>query len=336
VYLDKFWERADVELDGDPEVQQAVRFGLFHVLQAGARGEDRAIAAKGLTGPGYDGHTFWDTETFVLPLLTYTLPSATASALRWRHSTLPAARERARLLGLRGAAFPWRTIDGRESSGYWPASTAAFHINADIADAVVRYVDATCDEEFERSVGLEVLVETARLWRSLGHNDGQGQFRIDGVTGPDEYSALADNNVYTNLMAQHNMLAAADAAARHYERARALGVADEEVAAWRDAAAAIFIPYDDELGVQKSTTLSCCTFPISISTASRSSSNPIWCWPCIFAAMPLPKSRRNETSRTTSGSPCETRRWPPVLRQSSRPRWATWTSPTITSVKPPA
>jgi alpha,alpha-trehalose phosphorylase len=249
VYLDKFWERSDVELDGDPEVQQAVRFGLFHVLQAGARGEDRAIPAKGLTGPGYDGHTFWDTETFVLPLLTYTLPSATASALRWRHSTLPAARERARLLGLRGAAFPWRTIDGRESSGYWPASTAAFHINADIADAVVRYVDATCDEEFERSVGLEVLVETARLWRSLGHNDGQGQFRIDGVTGPDEYSALADNNVYTNLMAQHNMLAAADAAARHHERARALGVADEEVAAWRDAAAAIFIPYDDELGV---------------------------------------------------------------------------------------
>jgi len=150
-YLDEFWERADVEVDGDPEVQQAVRFGLFHVLQAGARGEDRAIPAKGLTGPGYDGHTFWDSETFVLQLLTCVLPSAAASALRWRHSTLTLARERASQLGLHGAAFPWRTIDGRESSGYWPASTAAFHINADIAHAAARYVSATADEAFERN-----------------------------------------------------------------------------------------------------------------------------------------------------------------------------------------
>src|SRR6185312_6698022 len=100
--------------------------------------------------------------------------------------------------GLRGAAFPWRTIDGHESSGYWPASTAAVHINADIADAVIRYVGATGDQDFERDVGLELLVETARLWRWLGHYDRQGRFRIDGVTGPNEYSALADNNVYTN------------------------------------------------------------------------------------------------------------------------------------------
>ena len=138
-YLDEFWERADVELDGDAELQQAVRFALFHVLQAGARAEQRAIAAKGLTGPGYDGHTFWDTERFVLPVLTYTAPRAAADALRWRHATLDLARERARQLGLEGAAFPWRTIRGQECSGYWPAGTAAFHIGADIADAVVRY-----------------------------------------------------------------------------------------------------------------------------------------------------------------------------------------------------
>jgi alpha,alpha-trehalose phosphorylase len=152
-YLDAFWDRADVEVEGDIEIQQAVRFGLFHVLQAGARGEDRAIPAKGLTGPGYDGHVFWDTESFVLPVLTFTAPDAAASALRWRHSVLPTARERAVQLGLRGAAFPWRTIAGQECSGYWPAGTAAFHINADIADAVVRYVDATGDEEFERGPG---------------------------------------------------------------------------------------------------------------------------------------------------------------------------------------
>jgi alpha,alpha-trehalose phosphorylase len=104
--LDDFWQGADTELDGDPELQQAVRFGVFHILQAGARGEDRPIAAKGLTGSGYDGHTFWDTETFVLPTLINLLPSAAASALRWRQSILPAARERARQLGLRGATFP--------------------------------------------------------------------------------------------------------------------------------------------------------------------------------------------------------------------------------------
>jgi alpha,alpha-trehalose phosphorylase len=248
-YLDDFWVRADVELEGDPQIQQAVRFALFHVLQAGSRGEQRMIPAKGLTGPGYDGHTFWDTEIFVLPQLTLTLPRAAADALRWRHSTLARARERARQLGLRGAAFPWRTIGGEECSGYWPASTAAFHINADIAYAVAHYLEATGDTAFEEEVGLELLVETARLWRSLGHVDAAGRFRIDGVTGPDEYSALADNNVYTNLMAQHNLRWAVEVVQRHQEAARALGVDDGEAASWREAAERMLIPYDERLGV---------------------------------------------------------------------------------------
>jgi alpha,alpha-trehalose phosphorylase len=248
-YLDDFWDRADVEVEGDVEIQQAVRFALFHVLQAGARGEDRAIPAKGLTGPGYDGHVFWDTESFVLPVLTFTAPDAAASALRWRQSILPTARERASQLGLRGAAFPWRTIAGQECSGYWPAGTAAFHINADIADSVVRYVDATGDEEFERGPGMELLVDTARLFRSLGHHDEAGRFHIDGVTGPDEYSAIADDNVYTNLMAQQNLAAAAAVASKYMDRARELEVSVEESATWRDAAAAMFVPYDEALGV---------------------------------------------------------------------------------------
>jgi alpha,alpha-trehalose phosphorylase len=248
-YLDDFWDRADVELEGDVELQQALRFALFHTLQAGARAEQRAIAAKGLTGPGYDGHTFWDTETFVLQPLTYTVPHAAGDALRWRHDTLDLACERAKVLGLDGAAFPWRTIHGQECSGYWPAGTAAFHINADIADAVVRYQSATSDGVFEREVGIQLLIETARLWRSLGHHDARGRFLIDGVTGPDEYSAIADNNVYTNLMAQKNLRAAADAIERHPDYAWELGVGPEEVAAWRDAARAMFIPYDEALGV---------------------------------------------------------------------------------------
>jgi alpha,alpha-trehalose phosphorylase len=248
-YLDAFWDRADVELDGDTELQQAVRFALFHTLQAGARAEQRAIPAKGLTGPGYDGHTFWDSERFILPVLTYAAPRAAADALRWRHATLDLARERAAQLGLRGAVFPWRTIRGQECSGYWPAGTAAFHIGGAVADAVSRYHAATGDEGFERDVGLELLIETARLWRSLGHHDPQGRFRIDGVTGPDEYSAVADNNVYTNLLAQRNLRAAADAVARHPRHAAALGADLEEAAAWRAAAREMVIPWDDELGV---------------------------------------------------------------------------------------
>jgi alpha,alpha-trehalose phosphorylase len=248
-YLDDFWEGADVELEGDTELQQAVRFALFHTLQAAARAEGRAIPAKGLTGPGYDGHTFWDAERFVLPVLTYSAPHVARDALRWRHSTLDLARERAAQLGLAGAVFPWRTIRGQECSGYWPAGTAAFHIGGDVADAAIRYRQATGDDDFERDVGLELLVEIARLWRSLGHHDPEGRFRIDGVTGPDEYSALADNNVYTNLLAQRNLRAAADAVARHPRHAAAFGADFEEAAAWRDAAEDMVVPWDDALGV---------------------------------------------------------------------------------------
>jgi alpha,alpha-trehalose phosphorylase len=248
-YLDDFWDRADIEIEGDLELQQAVRFALFHTLQAGARAENRAIPAKGLTGSGYDGHAFWDTEMFVLPVLNYTASHAVADALRWRHFTLDLARDRAQQLGLKGAAFPWRTIRGQECSGYWPAGTAAFHVNAAIADAVIRYQTTNNDEAFERDIGTELLVETARLWRSLGHHDAAGRFRIDGVTGPDEYSAIADNNVYTNLMAQQNLRAAADAVERHPDVAMRLGVDGEEAASWRDAAQTIVIPYDSERGI---------------------------------------------------------------------------------------
>ncbi|WP_109032545.1 glycoside hydrolase family 65 protein [Streptomyces rubrogriseus] len=250
-YLDEFWARSDVEVDGDAELQQAVRFALFHVLQAGARAEECALPSKGLTGTGYDGHSFWDTEIFVLPLLIYTSPDGAAEALRWRQRTLPQARIRARQLGLRGAAFPWRTIDGSECSAYWPAGTAAFHINAGIADAVARYVSATGDAEFGRTIGLELLVETARLWMSLGHFDAAGAFHIDGVTGPDEYSAIKDDNLYTNLMAGRNLRAAAETAARWHRETAAMGVGEKEVAAWIEAAKSVHVPYSECLGVHE-------------------------------------------------------------------------------------
>ncbi|SHF74670.1 alpha,alpha-trehalose phosphorylase [Jatrophihabitans endophyticus] len=247
----KFWDGADVRIDGDDELQQAVRFGIFHSFQAGARAEQRAIPAKGLTGPGYDGHAFWDTEMFVLPLLTATDPDAAADALRWRAATLQQARERAGTLHLSGATFPWRTIRGHECSAYWPAGTAAFHVNADVAAAVLRYLRWTGDENFEREVALPVLVETARLWRSLGYHGEDGCFHIDGVTGPDEYSAVSHDNVYTNLLAAQNLTGAADVVARWHDQAQELGVTEDETAEWRRAADTVAIPYSERHGVHE-------------------------------------------------------------------------------------
>ncbi|WP_324649286.1 glycoside hydrolase family 65 protein [Georgenia sp. H159] len=248
-YLENFWSSADVEVDGDPILQQAVRFGLFHVLQAGARAERRAIGAKGLTGTGYNGHTFWDIEGFVVPVLVMTAPDAAADALRWRASTLDLARARARTLGLAGAAFPWRTINGEETSAYWPAGTAAFHVNADIARAFEYYRLTTGDHTLERECGAAVLIETARLWMSLGHHDRGGVWHVQGVTGPDEYTAVVDCNVFTNLMAARNLRAADQACARNPDIADSYGVTDDERAAWCAAGTAVHVPYDEELGV---------------------------------------------------------------------------------------
>lgn len=247
--LDAYWERANIEIEGDDELQQALRFAMFHLYQSAARNEGRAIPAKGLTGTGYDGHAFWDTESFVLPVLTFTAPNAVRDALEWRHSILDTARERAADLGLAGAALPWRTIHGEECSGYWPAGTAAFHVNADVASAVRRYVAVTGDQDFEERFGAELLTESARLWCSLGYHDDRGDFRIDGITGPDEYSALVNNNVYTNLMAEQNLRAAVDATGRHPDVAERLGVTESEREEWTRAADAMYVPFDEEHGV---------------------------------------------------------------------------------------
>src|SRR6201999_1800704 len=185
------------------------------------------------------------TEIYTLSLhdaLPISHPSAAADALRWRFMTLDTARGHAAELGLDGAAFAWRTIHGEECSGYWPAGTAA---------AVGNYLDARKEEDFERGVGLPLLVEPARLWRSLGQHDASGQFRIEGVTGPDEYSAVKDNNLYTNLMAQHNLAAAARLAEKFQDESRELGVTTEEAASWRDAAEDMYIPYDESLKVHQ-------------------------------------------------------------------------------------
>jgi alpha,alpha-trehalose phosphorylase len=248
--LDEFWDASDVQIDGDPDLQQAVRFALFQVLQAAARAEQRGVPAKGLTGDGYDGHSFWDGEMFLLPVLSYVRPEAAADVVRWRHHTLPLARERAATLGLRGAAFPWRTIRGEECSAYWPAGSAALHVNADIAVATQRVLDTYPDEIFDRRIALELFVEIARLLVSAGHLE-QGVFHLDGLTGPDEYSALADDNLFTNLQSRRALRSAVSAVARHPAQAAELGVSDAEVQQWAWAAKAMAMPVNAELGVHE-------------------------------------------------------------------------------------
>jgi alpha,alpha-trehalose phosphorylase len=253
--LDAFWENSDIEIDGPGDVQQAVRFNLFQVRQASARVEGHGIAAKGLTGRGYEGQYFWDTEIYVMPVLTYTQPHVARRLLHFRYAMLDAARRRAGQLGHVGALFPWRTINGEEASAYYAAGTAQYHINAAISYAVRQFERVTGDEEFLAREGVEILVETARFWADLGFFSVRrgGKFCIQGVTGPDEYSAVVDNNAYTNLMAAENLSAAAEAIEllrnadpeAHDRLITRLRLGPDEPAEWRRAAANMFVPYDE-------------------------------------------------------------------------------------------
>ena len=258
-WLERFWARSDVEIDGAPDIQQAVRFNLFHVLQTAARAHGHGVPAKGLTGTGYSGHYFWDTEIYVLPFFTYTNPEISRAALRFRAALLPAARRRARELNVGGALFPWRTINGHEASANYAQGTAQYHIDADIAYAVTQYARAAGDEAFLGAEGAEVLVETARMWTDLGffRTDGDETFRLHGVTGPDEYTTVVNDNLFTNVMARGNLRDAAevvrrlerddpDASARLAERVH---LRPGEVEAWERAAEAMYIPYDEYLRV---------------------------------------------------------------------------------------
>src|SRR2546430_10970908 len=221
-YMEDFWHRSDVRISDvsedwvkrtTVEIQQAIRFTLFHILQASARAEHAGVPAKGLTGQAYEGHYFWDTETYMLPFLIYTSPRTARNLLTFRYQMLEQARVYARHLGHKGAMFPWRTISGEEASAYYAAGTAQYHINSDIMYALRKYVQATGDEAFLRDYGAEMLVERARLWLDLGfYSEAKGgKFCINSVTGPDEYNTVVNNNAYTNLMARENLRYAAQA-----------------------------------------------------------------------------------------------------------------------------
>jgi alpha,alpha-trehalose phosphorylase len=257
-YLDDFWERADVRVDGPRRIQQAIRWNLFQLLQSAARAEGTGIPAKGLTGQAYEGHYFWDTEIYVLPFLSYTEPRVVRNLLRFRHSMLDASRARAEELSEKGALFPWRTINGEEASSYYAAGTAQYHIDADVAYAIKRYVDVRGDHDFLADTGAEILVETARMWVNLGfHSPRTDAFHIHGVTGPDEYTTVVNDNAFTNLMARRNLRYAVEVARwlgterpdAHRRLVHATGLAPEELDAWEHAADRMYIPYDEGRGI---------------------------------------------------------------------------------------
>jgi alpha,alpha-trehalose phosphorylase len=257
--LTDFWERSEVVWEGGPAGQQALHFSLFSIMQASQRSEGHGVPAKGLTGSGYEGHYFWDTEAYVLPFLIHTTPEVARSLLMHRVRMLPDARRRAGEVGCSGALFPWRTINGEEASSYYAAGTAQYHIDADIAYALDQYIRVTGDTDLLFRHGAELLVETARMWADLGFFSERhgGRFVINKVTGPDEYTTVVNNNLFTNLMAAENLRLAADAVDRvrtespadHRRLLDRTGLGDDEVTTWRRAAEQIYVPYDSRAGV---------------------------------------------------------------------------------------
>ncbi|WP_150308704.1 glycoside hydrolase family 65 protein [Planctomonas psychrotolerans] len=258
-WLDEYWRRSDVEVEGHDDLQQAIRWNIFQLAQASARADGLGIAAKGVTGSGYGGHYFWDTEIYLVPFLAYTSPLWARNALRMRQEMLPSARKRARKLNEAGALFPWRTINGEEASAYYAAGTAQYHINADVTYALAKFMHATDDVDFLANGAVDIAVETARLWISLGfwRRNGVETFEIHGVTGPDEYTTVVNNNLFTNVMARFNLTYAARTVRalaitrpEAYERmVSRLGLTMAELAEWDRAAAAMHIPFSEALQI---------------------------------------------------------------------------------------
>ncbi|MFP5393707.1 MAG: glycoside hydrolase family 65 protein, partial [Gammaproteobacteria bacterium] len=259
-FLADYWNSVDVEIAGDESLQQGIRFNQFHLLQSVGRDGKTNIAAKGITGEGYEGHYFWDTEIYIFPYFLYNKPEIARRLLDYRYAGLPAARKRAREMAhATGALFPWRTIAGDECSAYFPAGTAQYHINADIAYSISKYFEATGDLDYMAQAGFEIVAETARIWLGIGTFDRDGRFCINEVTGPDEYTALVNNNFYTNAMAQaHLRFVLRIAAALREERpldygrvVQAIALSDAELDSFARAADAMHLPYDDRLGVHE-------------------------------------------------------------------------------------
>ena len=247
------WRRSDVVIEGDPAAQQALRFAGYHLNGAANPDDERvSIAARGLTGPDYMGHVFWDTEIYLLPFYSLTWPEAARALLMYRFNTLDAARAKAAGMGWRGAMFAWESADtGAETTpeqAIGPdrkvvqilCGKQEQHITADVAYAAWQYWLASGDEAFLRDAGAEIVLEAGRFWASRAGLEADGRHHIRGVTGPDEYHETVDDNAFTNVMARWTIRRAIDTAALMRERwpdvwsrlAASLKLDDHELQQW--------------------------------------------------------------------------------------------------------
>lgn len=256
------WLDADVVVAGDGQAQRDLRFALYHLIIAGDPDSDRAsIGARALSGPGYRGHVFWDTEIFVLPFFIWTHPETARALLAYRHRTLPAAKAKAARLGYSGALYAWESADTGEETT--PESIALpdgtvlkvltgvqeHHIAADVAWAACQYAEVTGDDGFLAGMGVEMVVETARFWVSRTTEDAAGAHHICEVIGPDEYHEGVDDNAYTNVMARWNLRAAGNLCDRFPDVAGRLGVTAAERERWEDVAGALVVPFEPDTGL---------------------------------------------------------------------------------------
>ena len=254
-YLEEFWYSCQVEIVGDEPLNQAVSYNLYQLVQSVGKDPHSNIAAKGLSGEGYEGHYFWDTEMYIQPFFTLTSREISKNLIRYRYTILEHAKENAKLLGhKKGAAYPWRTIMGKECSGYFPSGSAQYHISGDIVYAIVKYYLATRDIEVMEECGAEILIEVSRMWLDLG-NYYRGQFHLNEVTGPDEYTCLVNNNYYTNALAKFGlswtvkMMGLLESQGKGSEVIRKTGLTQEELNQFQEASDKMYLPYDEETGI---------------------------------------------------------------------------------------
>lgn len=253
------WEKADIKIEGSPADQQAVRYSLFQLKQQLATVNNCSIGATGLTGPGYSGQVFWDTEMYLMPYYNFTDPYSQKELLMYRYRILDKARARAKEFDLRGAMYAWCSIDGEETSVVYEASTAEYHLNSDIAYAVWRYVDSTGDKDFLYNYGAEIVLETAVFMSLRGKfvEARGGKFCINAVCGPDEYACGVNNNFYTNLTVKRHFEYAVsilddmrkNAPDRLAKLLNKIGFTSEDEERIAKAAENMYLPYNDEYGI---------------------------------------------------------------------------------------
>ncbi|HAU32257.1 MAG TPA: family 65 glycosyl hydrolase [Desulfotomaculum sp.] len=254
-YLADYWNNCGIEIEGDEELNSAMRFNLYQLIQSVGKDRYCNVAPKGLSGDGYEGHYFWDSEMYIQPFFTITKPDISRNLIEYRYRTLDMARENARVLGHKsGALYPWRTIMGRECSGYFPSGSAQYHINGDIAYSIIAYFLATKDIGFIQEKGAEIVFETARIWTDVG-NFHEGKFYINDVSGPDEYTCIVNNNYYTNVLAQYHL----NWAVKIYDLIKTtesfnrlvqkINLKKDEIEGFKRAAEFMYLPYDEGLKI---------------------------------------------------------------------------------------